>query len=449
MKVKTIVRNQEELVRETKFDLFKVHHNPDPSLHPFARPREYVRALTAAKLDRMFAKPFIASLSGHRDGIYCMARAPDSNRYMASGAADGELRLWNLSTRKTEWSRVQAHSAFIRGLALLPDHDGLLSGGDDKVIKLWKPWTDQPSTEPSTPIVSFLGKGVCTGIDLHRYGKKFATSGSEGVSLWDMERAEPLQVFTWGVDTVNCVRFNKSETALIASCASDRSLMLHDLRTRETLRKVILRMRGNAISWNPQETIYLSVANEDYNVYTFDMRYFDHPINVHSGHVGAVIDVDYSPTGQELVTAGYDRTLRIFNTREGHSRDIYHTKRMQRIFCVRYSHDSKYLTSGSDDGNLRIWKAHASEPLGVKNNQQLRALEASAAVLTKYKQMPEVHRILHHRNIPKEIKTRQRDAHHHRMALRRKEENRRKHSKPENAPPKSNIRNEAIIQVRQ
>lgn len=74
--------------------------------------------------------------------------------------------------------------------------------------------------------------------------------------------------------------------------------------------------------------------------------------------------MDYSPTGEEIVTGAYDRTVRIFNLRQGRSRDIYHTKRMQRIFCVKYSMDSKYVLSGSDDGNVRLWKANASEKIG-------------------------------------------------------------------------------------
>ena len=41
-------------------------------------------------------------------------------------------------------------------------------------------------------------------------------------------------------------------------------------------------------------------------------------------HVAAVMDVQFSPTGEELVTASYDRTIRIWNREKGHSRDIYH-----------------------------------------------------------------------------------------------------------------------------
>jgi WD repeat and SOF domain-containing protein 1 len=65
------------------------HRNLDPTLHPFARSREYTRALTAAKLDRMFAKPFVDSLEGHVDGVYCMARDTKRIGVVASGSGDG------------------------------------------------------------------------------------------------------------------------------------------------------------------------------------------------------------------------------------------------------------------------------------------------------------------------------------------------------------------------
>ena len=82
-------------------------------------------------------------------------------------------------------------------------------------------------------------------------------------------------------------------------------------------------------------------------------------------HVGAVTDVDYSPTGKEFVTGGYDKSIRIYQVNKGHSREIYHTKRMQRLSAVAWSLDDKYILSGSDEMNIRVWKARASEKLGV------------------------------------------------------------------------------------
>ncbi|KAJ1548313.1 hypothetical protein HK405_003707, partial [Cladochytrium tenue] len=81
------------------------------------------------------------------------------------------------------------------------------------------------------------------------------------------------------------------------------------------------------------------------------------------------MDVDYSPTGQEFVTGGYDRSMRIFRVGASLSesgtdpRDL--TGRMQRIFCVRYSMNADFVLPASDDGNIRLWKAGATAKLGV------------------------------------------------------------------------------------
>lgn len=53
--------------------------------------REYTRALNATKLERVFAKPFVASLDGHRDGVNCMAKHTKSLSTLLSGSCDGEV----------------------------------------------------------------------------------------------------------------------------------------------------------------------------------------------------------------------------------------------------------------------------------------------------------------------------------------------------------------------
>lgn len=95
------------------------------------------------------------------------------------------------------------------------------------------------------------------------------------------------------------------------------------------------------------------------------MRKLITPVNVHMNHISAVLDVDYSPTGKSFVSGSYDKTIRIFEVNKGRSIEVYHTKRMQRVNCVLWSLDNRYLLSASDEMNVRVWKANASEKLGV------------------------------------------------------------------------------------
>ena len=100
-------------------------------------------------------------------------------------------------------------------------------------------------------------------------------------------------------------------------------------------------------------------------------------------HTSAVIDIKYSPTGKEFVTGSYDKTLRIFDSHKSKSKDIYHTKRMQRITHVSWTLDNKYIISASDEMNIRIWKAKASEKLGVVSELYYNKTYKSISALLK------------------------------------------------------------------
>lgn len=89
------------------------------------------------------------------------------------------------------------------------------------------------------------------------------------------------------------------------------------------------------------------------------MRKFEEARKIHKGHIGAVLCVDFAPTGREFASGSFDKTLRIFDVNQGKSREVYHTKRMQKIFAVSWSQDNQYVYSGSEETNVRVWKGVA------------------------------------------------------------------------------------------
>lgn len=232
VKIKVISRNPENYLRATKRDihkcefsfcrhvdlefyrltlhishchLFTVPRNYDPSLHPLEAPREYVRAINAVKLERVFAKPFIGSLDGHRDGVSSMAKHPSRLAVLASGAFDGEIRIWDLATRKCTRSFV-AHEGWVRALCYTPNGKSITSVGDDKTIKTWE--AEVTSEEDGDPINTLLSMSVVSGISHHRIKPIFATCG-EQCQLWESTRNEPIKIFKWGVDSLHHVAFNQ------------------------------------------------------------------------------------------------------------------------------------------------------------------------------------------------------------------------------------------------
>jgi DDB1- and CUL4-associated factor 13 len=162
-------------------------------------------------------------------------------------------------------------------------------------------------------------------------------------------------------------------------------------------------MRSNALSWSPTFPTSVLLASEDHNLYTFDVRSLNEPTHIYKGHVAAVTSCDWSPTGLEFVSGGWDRTLRIWKEGVGTQPEVYHTKRMQRsvlsvlhhvlrlmfemhrVTSTMFTADARFVLSGSDDGNVRMWKAKASEKLGIIDSRERAAIEYRDSLKERWK----------------------------------------------------------------
>lgn len=395
----------------------------------------------------MFAAPFLVQLGrGHVDGVYTMAKDLNHLHRFASGSGDGVVKVWDLTSREEIW-QAHAHENIVKGMCWTQDHK-LLSCGGDRTVKLFDPY-NTPSG--STPTATYLGNTAFTSVTHHRSLLSFAASSNQ-ISIYDLSRpsSTPAQTLAWpnSVETITTCSFNQTETSILASAASDRSVILYDLRTSAPLHKTVLTLASNAISWNPMEAFNFAVANEDHNIYIFDMRSMKRALNVLKDHVAAVMDVEFSPTGEELVSASYDRSVRLWSRAQGHSRDVYHTKRMQRVFSCKFTPDNNYVLSGSDDGNIRLWRSNASSRQGTKTFRERQALEYSETLKKRYAHMPEVRRIARHRHVLKTVKKAGEIKAEELSSVKRREENRRKHE-AKGAGPRKAEREKMVLATEQ
>jgi hypothetical protein len=73
----------------------------------------------------------------------------------------------------------------------------------------------------------------------------------------------------------------QADPEVFATAGSDRSIALYDLRHSTPVRKLVMQTKTNAIAWNPMEPLNFVVANEDCNLYSYDMRKLDTAFCVH------------------------------------------------------------------------------------------------------------------------------------------------------------------------
>lgn len=307
VKVKAICRDKNDYTRQSTGEIEKVFRNNNPKLHPFHKPREYVKALNAVKLQKVFAKPFICSLNDHTDGVKCMAKNNKNLSEVVSGAFDGQIILWDLPRRKPIFNINSAHN-FVKGLCFSNSGEEFISAGDDNTINIWTKSNlfsqkeiqknkitltnfnqdlENPLYYNYKPNAVYNIEGFIDSID-HSYNEKvFATAGSI-VALWNYEKSTPISTFKTSVDGFIRAKFNPVENNILLATGYDRSINIYDIRTNNPLKQTVLKNKSAAACWNPQEPFNFTIGNEDSNCYTFDMRKLDKIKMIHKDHILAV-----------------------------------------------------------------------------------------------------------------------------------------------------------------
>jgi len=308
VKIKAICRDENDYKRKTNTEIEKVYRNTNPTLHPFSKAKEYIRALNAVKLEKVFAKPFLFSLDDHTDGIKCMAKNKTNLSEMLSGSFDGQLILWNVSQKKPIFNINSCHN-FVKGVCFSNTGENFLSCGDDNTINLWNKnslyadkenkWSSNNGRDKNNLLLESNGAtsykpttvyqidSFLENID-HSYNENlFATSGGV-VAIWNYDRNTPIQTFNNSTDGFIRLKFNPVENHILLATGYDRSINIYDLRTNNPLKYVSLNNKSSAACWNPQEPFNFTVGNEDSNCYTFDMRKLETVKLIHKDHILAV-----------------------------------------------------------------------------------------------------------------------------------------------------------------
>eukprot|EP01012_Entosiphon_sulcatum_P057671 TRINITY_DN81498_c0_g1_i1.p1 TRINITY_DN81498_c0_g1~~TRINITY_DN81498_c0_g1_i1.p1 ORF type:complete len:464 (+),score=103.46 TRINITY_DN81498_c0_g1_i1:28-1392(+) len=404
MKVKVLSRSARYHTNELKSDARRLDRNLDPNLHPGTRAVEYKRAVNAAKLGRMFAKPFLCAFDQFMDTPTSISLHPSDLSFFVAGDFNGDIRIYHLPSRSNVLTIPKAHQQQIAGVEYLPDGDAFLSCSMEKTVRLWNASPNQP--EPAKAISEWHDEEGFTCITQNANKLRFATAGTE-LKLWDINRTQPLHKFAWGYSEIISCAFNKSQTNLLACASRDRAICIYDTNTERAAQKVVLEQKTRQLCWNPMEPTDFIAANDNGEIFLFDCRRLRFPKARFTGHVDIVTSVSFAPTGREFVSGSLDKTVRLWELAgEGahDSRDMYHAMRMAEVQTVAWTLDNAFVLSGSKDCNVRLWKANASKPLRPMHPSEQRNLEYHVQLRERFKDLPEVRRISRQKFTPVSVK---------------------------------------------
>ena len=76
------------------------------------------------------------TLTGHTGNVWSVAFSPDG-KTLASGSADGTVRLWDVATHRQIGAPLTGHTDNVWSVAFSPDGKTLATGSPDHTVRLW------------------------------------------------------------------------------------------------------------------------------------------------------------------------------------------------------------------------------------------------------------------------------------------------------------------------
>lgn len=354
----------------------------------------YGRSVCLSTLPRFRGKTTSLVLDGHTQTV--RAAAYSSNGvYVASASDDSTIRVWNASS---EWpvtahevtdtdaataivrgSRtLDGHKYYVTSVAVSPDGTCIVSGSDDKSIRIWDVRKGPESLPPWPPLLGHTGSVLSVAISSD--GRLIA-SGSKDmtVRLWDLQTSKAVgQLMQGHSSIVNAVVFS-NDTRWLISGSQDKTLRIWDVATQRSSEVGPLSCNNSVLTVALSPDGRLIAAGDSSGYIEFWHSETGRPTGKPLRTLlDQVWSIGFSPDGARIVSGGSHSTkhVRIWNVSTGELVFAL-AGHVDLVRSVAYSSDGRMIVTGSYDGTVRLWDALTGVSLELLSGHNDRILSVA------------------------------------------------------------------------
>jgi WD40 repeat protein len=198
------------------------------------------------------------------------------------------------------------HQSYVIDLVFNADSSNLITGGMDNVIKIWS--TD--SWQPLKQIEAH--KNSVNSIALSPDGSLLASGSSDNtVALWDFPELKLRHRLRDRKKVVSNVKFSPDGEWIAAGSYGGR-VMIWTIDGQEVLGIPASKKNLSCIAFSPnQELLATSGLGDDIKIWDLSSG---ENLAAFSGHEVAVISLHFIQAGKQLVSLGYEQSLKFWDT---------------------------------------------------------------------------------------------------------------------------------------
>ncbi len=282
--------------------------------------------------------------NGHADFVNSVGFNHDGSQ-VVSGSDDRTVRIWDARTGQA-LQECNGHTGWINAVAFNHDGSQVVSGSDDGTVRMWNARTGEQLQQCNGHT------GWVNSVAFNCNGSQVVSGSRDGtVSIWDARTGQRLQQCNGHTDAVNGVGFNHDGSQVVSGSA-DGTVRIWDARTGQEL-----------CQWNDRTDWVSSVGfnhdgsqvvagSDDGTVRIWDAR-TGQQLQQCNGHTDGVNGVGFNHDGSQVVSGSSD-TIYIWDAQTGeqlHQCESY----IRGVNEVAFNNDGSQVVSGSSDNTVRVW----------------------------------------------------------------------------------------------
>jgi mitogen-activated protein kinase organizer 1 len=261
------------------------------------------------------------------------------------------------------------HKSGVYVVKFSKDGNHVMSGSQDKSIKLWNPY--KGSLIKSYDVHSQAVLDIAIAQD----NAKFASVGIDKlVYITDSIKGTPIRRYYGHQDRINTVSFNPTETILVSG-SYDCSVRIWDLKSQSNEPIQILKDAKDSVSKVIVLNEKIVTASVDGKIRTYDIRMgslqtdsFDFTIN----------GLDVSPDEKFMIVSGLDNSIKLFENESGQIVKVFKDlhKSQNYTMTVKYTNDLDGILTTSETGDVVLY-----DLIKPENNKVLKGHEKASCGL--------------------------------------------------------------------
>lgn len=284
------------------------------------------------------------TLKGHTNGVNSLAFTPTGN-YLASSSNDLSIKLWDFTTHMCIRT-IRGHDHTISSVVFIPAQNIIATSEDSATMDVAAAMTKQ----------------------------LLSASRDYTVKLWDMETGFCDHTFSDHSDWVRTLAVRRHDGAIWASAGNDQAIFVYETATNTK----ICELRGHehviehlsfvveepfpkltgttSAAAKHKETVrdYLASASRDSTVRLWSISTAS-CVAVFNAHENWVKSVVIHPSGNYIISAGDDRTIRVFDIKANRCLRTLENAHSHFVCSLDIHHTLPIMVSGGTDQVVKTW----------------------------------------------------------------------------------------------